>query len=177
MPNLLGDYLTSRFCKRHVSNRTPEVHVSFFISWYPPKWVVVSLRGIFGHSDFHYVKRSSLDMERIFFSPNFDWFSWLCGTSFDVMMIVCWMLWQFYFFWSSPLCLWFSRQLSVSFCWYNTRRRFLKRHAGLVKNRYQQLLIAAVVNFSISSKHFVLWIVSRMREALMVQEQLIYTQT
>ena len=27
--------------------------------------VVVSLRGIFEHSDFHYVKRSSLDMERI----------------------------------------------------------------------------------------------------------------
>ena len=49
----------------------------------------MSQRGIFGHSDFHYVKWSNLDMERFFFLKIFIGFSWLCGTSFDVMMIVC----------------------------------------------------------------------------------------
>jgi len=45
-------------------------------------------------------------MERIFFLQIFIGFSWLCGTSFDVMTTVCWMLWRFYLFWSSLLCLW-----------------------------------------------------------------------
>ena len=51
-----------------------------------------------------------------FFLQIFIGFSWLCGTSFDVMMTVCWMLWRFYLFWSSPLCLWLCWQISVSLC-------------------------------------------------------------
>ena len=108
------------------------VHVSFCIRWYLQKWVVVSLRGIFGHLDFHYVKRSSLDLEIIFFLQIFISFSWLCGTSFDVLMIVCWMLWLFYLFWSSLLCLWLCWQISVSFCWYQHQTSVFKtsRWAG-----------------------------------------------
>ena len=120
MPNLLGDDLTSCFLQTprlNSCNHTPEVHVSFCIRWYLQKWVVFNLRGIFGHSGFHYVKLSSLDMERIVFLQIFIGFSWLCGTSFDVMMTVCWMLWRFYLFWSSLLCLWLCWQISVSFCW------------------------------------------------------------
>ena len=151
MPNLLGDYLTSRFMQTSglsACNHTPGVHVSFCIRWFLQKWVVVSLRGIFGHLDFHYVKRSSLDLEIIFFSKfslafhgyavPLLMFWWLCAECFD------------YFICFGPL--YFACDYADKFQFHfvdtNTRRRFLKRHARLVKNRYQQLSISAIVNSS-----------------------------
>ena len=78
-----------------------------------------------------------------FFLQIFIGFSWLCGTSFDVMTTVCWMRWRFYLLWSSLLCLWLCWQNSVSFCkkkYTTTRGRlFKKRHAGLVNSGYQPL--------------------------------------
>ena len=65
-------------------------------------------------------------------------FWWLCAECFD------------YFICFGPL--YFACDYADKFQFHfvdtNTRRRFLKRHAGLVKNRYQQLSISAIVNSS-----------------------------
>ena len=130
-------------CKCHVCH-TPEVHVSFCIRWYwPQKCVVVSLPGIFWHSNFILCVAVKFRHGENLFLQIFIGFSWLCGTSFDVMMTVCWMLWRFYLLWSSLLCLWLCWQISVSFCIplrrCTRRRSFKKRHAGLVNSSYQPL--------------------------------------
>ena len=133
----------------NATSHTPEVHVSFCIRWHLQKWVVVSQLGIFGHSDFHYVMWSNLDMERIFFFSKFSlvfhgyavpllmlW--WLCAECFD----------DFICFGPLYFACDFADKFQFHFVDTNTRRRFLKRHAGLVKNRYQQLSISAIVNSS-----------------------------
>ena len=75
MSNLLGDYLTSRFMQMPRLNvcHTPEVHVSFCIRWYwPQKCGVVSLPGIFWHSNFTLCSVQVYTW-REFVSPNFHW--------------------------------------------------------------------------------------------------------
>ena len=115
-----------------------------------------------------------------FFLQIFIGFSWLCGTSFDVMMTVCWMLWRFYLFWSSLLCLWLCWQISVSFCWCQHETSVFKtsRWAGWLEPILAVVDITTLVNISSCYLNITFRIVgSRMREALMVQEQLISTQT
>ena len=88
---------------------TPEVHVSFFI---------LASRVYLGYFDIQSLLCVAVKFRHgeNFFLQIFIGFSWLCGTSFDVMMTMCWMLWRFYLFWSSLLCLWLCWQISVSLC-------------------------------------------------------------
>ena len=82
-----------------------------------------------------------------FFLQIFIGFSWLCGTSFDVMMTVCWMPWRFYLFWSSLLCLWLCWQISVSLC-------IPLRDVGFLKNVTRGWLTTDIRRFLIKSGAF-----------------------